>query len=201
MITAVKKQLTFSDFLDQYPEENTKYELVEGAIIEMRSTREHDDKADAIADSFKAEIKRLNLNYVVKNNALIQTKTKTGIEQGRIPDVSVINKDIWLQDRSSYSALTQPIELAVEVVSSNWDDDYLDKLDEYQRLGIKEYWILDYLAIAGREYLGKPKFPTIFVYILKENREYERTMFRDDEIVISATFPELKLTANQIFQF
>lgn len=200
MITAVKPKLTFSDFLDQYPEENQKYEFVQGEIIEMRSTREHDDKADFIADNLKAEIKRLNLNYVVKTNALIQTITKQGIEQGRIPDVSVINKDIWFQDRTSYSALNQPIQLAVEVVSTNWDDDYLDKLDEYQRLGINEYWIVDYLAIGGREYLGKPKFPTIFVYILKENNDYEKTMFRDEEMIISATFPELKLTPNQIFQ-
>jgi Uma2 family endonuclease len=200
MITAVKTKLTFSDFLDQYPEENKKYEFVQGEIIEMRSTREHDDKADFIADNLKAEIKRLNLNYVVKTNALIQTTTKKGIEQGRIPDVSVINKDIWLQDRSSYSALTQPIQLAVEVVSTNWDDDYLDKLDEYQRLGIKEYWIIDYLAIAGREYLGKPKLPTIFVYMLQENNEYKKTMFRDEEMIISSTFPELKLTPNQIFK-
>ncbi|HEY9701593.1 MAG TPA: Uma2 family endonuclease, partial [Allocoleopsis sp.] len=93
-----------------------------------------------------------------------------------------------------------PILLAVEVVSTNWDDDYLDKLDEYQRLGIKEYWIVDYLAIGGREHLGNPKFPTIFVYVLKENNQYEKTMFRDDENIISATFPELQLTPNQIFQ-
>jgi Uma2 family endonuclease len=200
MITAVKQKLTFNDFLDQYPEDNAKYEFVEGQIITMRSTREHDDKADFIADSFKSEIKRLNFNYVVKTNALIQTTTKQGIEQGRIPDVSVISKDIWLQDRTSYSALEQPIQLAVEVVSTNWDDDYLDKLDEYQRLGIKEYWLVDYLAIGGREYLGKPKLPTIFVYILNENGEYERNMFRDNDLIVSTTFPQLQLTPNQIFQ-
>jgi Uma2 family endonuclease len=200
MITAVKTKLTFNDFLDQYPKENKKYEFVQGEILEMRSTREHDDKADFIADSFKAEIKSFNLNYVVKTNALIRTTTKQGIEQGRIPDVSVINKDIWLQDRASYSALIQPIQLALEVVSTNWDDDYLDKLDEYQRLGIKEYWIVDYLAIGGREHLGNPKLPTIFVYILKENGEYEKTMFRDNDKIISVTFPELQLTPNQIFQ-
>jgi Uma2 family endonuclease len=199
MITAVKQKLTLNDFLDQYPDENGKYEFVEGQIIDMKSTREHDDKADFIADSFKSEIKHLNLNYVVKTNALIRTINKQGFEQGRIPDVSVINKDIWLQDRASYSALMQPIELAVEVTSTNWDDDYLDKLDEYQRLGIKEYWIVDYLAIASRDYLGNPKVPTVFVHTLKENNEYERTLFRNDENIISVTFPEMQLTANQIF--
>jgi Uma2 family endonuclease len=61
---------------------------------------------------------------------------------------------------------TEPIQLAVEVVSTNWEDDYIDKLDEYQRLGIAEYWIVDYLAIGSRNYLGNPKVPTVFVYQL-----------------------------------
>ncbi|MFM6219754.1 MAG: Uma2 family endonuclease, partial [Dolichospermum sp.] len=44
--------------------------------------------------------------------------------------------------------------------------DYIDKLEEYENLGIKEYWIVDYLAIASRSYLGNPKLPTVFVYQL-----------------------------------
>jgi Uma2 family endonuclease len=47
---------------------------------------------------------------------------------------------------SDYAAFTEPIQLAVEVVSTNWEDDYEDKLDEYERLGIAEYWIIDYLV-------------------------------------------------------
>ena len=166
----------------------------------MRATRNHDDIADFIADSFKDEIKRLNLNYVVKNKAFIRTLTPEEIEQGRNPDVSVIDRDVWRANPSAYSALIEPIQLAVEATSTNWDDDYIDKLDEYQRLGIHEYWIVDYLAIGGRQYLGKPKIPSIFVYLLDSEGKYQQTRFRGSEEIRSRTFPELALTVEQVFQ-
>lgn len=199
MTTTTQQKLTFDQFLDQCPEEGF-YELVDGEIVEVRSTRNHDDVADFIADSFKDEIKRLSLNYVVKNTAVIRTLTKDGTEQGRKPDVSVINWDVWRSNRSDYNALEKPIQLAVEVTSTNWDDDYIDKLDEYQRLGISEYWIVDYLAIASREYLGNPKVPTIFVFLLDAEGKYQRTQFRGDERIVSRTFPELTLMAEQVFK-
>jgi Uma2 family endonuclease len=43
------------------------------------------------------------------------------------------------------------IELVVEVVSTNWQDDYARKIEEYALLGIPEYWIIDYLGIGGNE--------------------------------------------------
>ena len=198
LVTA-KQKLTFDRFLEDCQNDG-RYELVDGEIIETRPTRNHDDIADFIADSFKDEIKRLNLNYVVKNKAFIRTITPEGIEQGRNPDVSVIDWDIWRANRSAYSALTEPIQLAVEVTSTNWDDDYIDKLDEYKRLSIHEYWIVDYLAIGGREYLGKPKIPSIFVYLLDSDRKYQQTRFRGSEEIRSRTFPELALTVEQVFQ-
>ncbi|AVH69090.1 Uma2 family endonuclease [Nostoc sp. 'Lobaria pulmonaria (5183) cyanobiont'] len=190
MKTYTRQKLTFEQFLEQCPEEGL-YELVDGEIVEVRATRNHDDVADFTADSFKDEIKRLNLNYVVKNTAVFKTITANGIEQGRKHDVSVIDKDKWRSNRSAYAALEEPIQLAVEVTSTNWED-------EYQRLGITEYWIVDYLAIGLREYLGNPKVPAVFVFLLDAEGKYQRTLFKGSERIGSQTFPELALTADQI---
>ncbi|NEN93579.1 MAG: Uma2 family endonuclease [Okeania sp. SIO3H1] len=198
MDTITKQRLTFDKFIENYPDDGKFYELVNGEIVEIRVTRNHDDVADFIADSFKEEIKRLNLNYVVKNTAVIKTLTVDKVEQGRKPDVSVINRDVWRANRAAYAALDEPIQLAVEIVSTNWEDDYVDKFEEYQRLGILEYWIVDYLAIGGRKYLGKPKFPSVFVYILNQESQYNMTQFRGNEKIVSLTFPELFLTAEEI---
>jgi len=197
MIATVTQKLTFDQFLVECPEDG-RYELVNGEIVEMNATRNHDDVADFSADSFKDEIQRLSLNYVVKNTAVVRTVSKAGIEQGRRHDVSVIDRDLWRSNRSAYSALQEPIQLAVEVTSTNWDDDYIDKLDEYQRLGIPEYWIVDYLAIGSRDFLGNPKIPTVFVYLLDAEGNYQKTAFQGVDRIVSRTFPELTLTAEQV---
>jgi Uma2 family endonuclease len=97
--------------------------------------------------------------------------------------------------------------LESEVVSSNWQDDFLLKIAEYEKLGIGEYWIVDYLGLGGRRYIGNPKQPTISVYYLVDD-EYTVELFRGEDILRShrdpqsgaPSFRELTLTAEQIFQ-
>jgi Uma2 family endonuclease len=48
-------------------------------------------------------------------------------------------------------------------------------------------------------FIGNPKQPTISVCNLIDE-EYQISKFRDHERIISQTFPELDLTANQIFK-
>jgi Uma2 family endonuclease len=193
-----KLNLTFERFLETYPDDGRKYELVGGEFVEMRATRGHDTVADTILFALHDEIRRLNLDLVVTNRAAIQTVNRQREEQGRIPNVSVVDRQLWLANPSAYTAFDRPIQLAVEVTSTNWDDDYVDKLDEYERLGILEYWIVDYLAIAAREYLGNPKQPAIFVHVLGEDGKYQSTQFRRGEKIVSKIFPELSLTVAQI---
>ncbi len=188
---------SFIEFLDNYPTEG-HYEWVNGEIVDMRATRQHDDIADFIADNFKSCIREYSLNFVVKTTALIRTTSLEGKEQGRKPDVSVISRSQWEAERRSYAALTDPIQLAVEVTSTNWDDDYLDKLDEYQRLGIAEYWIVDYLALGSRDFLGKPKQPAVLIFQLDTQQHYQCQLFRERQPIVSKTFPQLTLTAEQI---
>ena len=105
---------------------------------------------------------------------------------------------MWRAQRKYYTALESPIQLDVEVVSTNREDDCVDKLDEHERLGIAEYWIIDYLTIGKRKYLGNPKVPTVFVFSLDAEGKYQRTLFRDNEQIVSPTFPELVLTVAQV---
>lgn len=193
--TAIK--LTYQEFLERCPEDGC-YELVNGEIVKVEPTRAHKNVARFLMFAFNDEIRRLKLDYIVDKDIPIRTLTSDRQQQGRRPDVAVIDRSLWNSDVRGYGALIEPIQLAVEVVSTNWEDDYVDKLDEYQRLGIAEYWIVDYLAIASRAYLGNPKQRTIFVYNLVENA-YQVNAFRESDRIVSPTFPELKLTATEIF--
>lgn len=192
-----KTKLTFADFLQEYPDGSGIYELVNGEIVKVESTRADKNVARFLVCGFNDEISRLELDYIVDKDIVIGTVKASGQEQGRNPDVGVVKASVWNSNVRGYGALTEPIQLAVEVTSTNWEDDYVDKLDEYQRLGIREYWIVDYLAIASRAYLGNPKVPTVFVYSL-ENDGYLVQSFIDNQRILSKTFPELEITVEQI---
>lgn len=95
----------------------------------------------------------------------------------------------------------ESIPLVIEIVSNNWQDDYDDyynKVRDYESMGIPEYWIVDYAALGGRRFIGNPKQPTFFVCELIDG-EYQMTPFRSSDLIVSSTFPQLNLTAQQVF--
>ncbi len=189
--------LNFEQFLEQCPEDG-RYELVDGKMVKILATRIHYDVAGLIMDAMKDEVKRLGLNYIINDVAAVLTTNKKGKEQGRHPDVSVIDRDVWRSDRLNHRGMREPIQIAVEMVSTNWEDDYIDKLDEYERMGIREYWLVDYLAIGPRDYLGDPKQPSVLIFNLDAEGKYQLTRFQNSDRLTSPTFLELNLTVEQI---
>ena len=147
------------------------------------------------------EIERLSLPYFIPRTCLVKP-TREG--QGYLPDIIVLDEKATTEDPywQKYSSISKgnSAKLIVEVVSTNWQDDYLTKLAEYEKLGIPEYWIVDYRALGGTRYIGSPKTPTIWIYKLVEDEYPKVQQFRGDDLIQSPTFPELKLTTGQIFQ-
>ncbi len=107
------------------------------------------------------------------------------------------SEPLW--EKKSTLIQGESIPLIIEVVSTNWRDDYGYKLIDYEGMGIREYWIVDYLGVGGVRFIGHPKQPTLSLYQLVEE-EYQVQQFRGNELIASPTFPKLKLTAEQIFQ-
>ena len=195
------KLITLEDFWDWYPDGYGRFELHNGEIIKVQPTGTHEKVAGFLASKLSVYIEGLNLPFFIPRQGLI--KAIDSDKSAYIPDVMVLddnameNEPLW----NKRSTITQgtSVRLAIEVVSTNWQDDYLMKLGEYEKLGINEYWIVDYLGLGGRRYFGNPKQPTISVYHLVEG-EYILNLFRDENVVASPTFPELNLRAEQIFR-
>jgi Uma2 family endonuclease len=198
MVQATARSLSFAEFVDVCPDDGRRYELVNGQVVELMATRAHDDVADFIYDAFRDEVKLKQANFKVTRFGSVKTLRDDGLQQGRTPDVSVVDRALWNADLKAYTALEEPIQLAVEVTSTNWRDDYLYKLAEYEALGIFEYWIVDYLALGAARYIGSPKTPTISIYQLVDG-EYQLAQFRGGDAIASPTFPSLQLTAQAIF--
>jgi Uma2 family endonuclease len=201
MTQALHKLVTLDEFIAQYPDNaQRRYELHHGVIIEMAPpTGDHEEVIGFLVRKLSVQFDRLNLPYLIPKTAFVKP---LGNESAYSPDIiilnqpNLINETLWKKASTLNQAASIP--LVVEVVSTNWRDDYHKKYADYEQMGIPEYWILDYAALGGREFIGKPKQPTILVCCLEEG-EYQINKFRDDDRIQSPTFPELNLTAKQIF--
>lgn len=201
MIQALSKLMTLDDFLDWYPDGYGRFELRDGVAVQMQPTGTHERVAGEVAAVATIEIRRLQLPYFIPRQCIVKP-IDTNEKSGYNPDVIVLDEKGLLCEplwkKRSTIIRGETARLIVEVVSTNWQDDYLTKLAEYEKLGVPEYWIVDYLGLGGRRYIGTPKQPTLSVYQLIEG-EYQLSQFRGDNRIESAAFPELNLTAQQIF--
>lgn len=191
---------TFEEFLEWYPDGRGHYELIDGVVVEMNRTGDHEEVAAFINRKLNVEIDRLNLPYFIPRTYLVKPPNSIS---GYQPDVLVLDRDTLeaepLWKKSSTITLGSSVKVAVEVVSTNWRDDYGRKLIDYELMGIPEYWIVDYRALGARRYIGSPKQPTLSIYTLLEG-EYQVQQFKSSDQLQSAIFSELNLTAEQIFQ-
>ncbi|HAA33035.1 MAG TPA: hypothetical protein DCE56_41595 [Cyanobacteria bacterium UBA8553] len=199
MTQALPKPITYVDFLEWKPE-NGRYELHNGVILEMQPTGEHELVRAFLISELNFECRRLKIPYFIPAQVLVRPAEK---DSGYVPDVLLVNRSNLVNEplwkKSSTVSQATSIPLVVEVVSTNWRDDYFLKFGEYEEIGIPEYWIVDYAALGGRRFIGNPKQPTISIHVLVEG-EYQVTQFRGNDQLLSPTFPELNLTAEQIFQ-
>jgi len=80
---------------------------------------------------------KLQLPYRIPSKALVKPPAK---DTGYIPDLLLLNRQalasepLWL--KSATITQGKSIPLLVEVVSTNWRDDYLQKLVDYEVISI-----------------------------------------------------------------
>ena len=199
MIQALPKIVSFEEFIDAKPSIG-HYELHNGVMIEMaQPLGEHEDIVGFLVEKLVTEYTRLNLPYRIPKTVLVKPLEN---ETAYSPEVLLLNRPNLAKEprwkNQSTVSYGESIPLVVKVVSTNWRDDYLNKAGDYEKMGILEYWIVDYLGLGGRRFIGNPKQPTISIYQLVEG-EYQVSQFRKSDRIVSPTFPELNLTAQEIF--
>jgi Uma2 family endonuclease len=201
MIAVVDKiPIPFDQFIEWYPETSgSHYELRRGVIIQMPKPRgKHSEITGFMIKRLNYLIDEMQVPYFIPRECIIKIADDTGYE----PDIAVLDRSALVDEprweRASVIERRESVKLIVEVVSTNWRDDYGLKMSDYERLGIEEYWIVDYLGIGGRRYIGSPKRPTFSVCNLLDG-EYEMQQFRSGAQLQSFAFPRLTLTVDQVF--
>ncbi|MDI9637968.1 Uma2 family endonuclease [Geitlerinema splendidum] len=198
MVQSLPASLGFEEFVAQFGDD-FQHELIDGELIEMEPTGPHEQVTGFINLQLNLAIAQLNQPYFIPMRCLIKP---LALMSAFKPDVIVLDRraletePLWR--REPVITLGTSVKLVVEVVSTNWQNDYARKLDDYQALGIPEYWIIDYLGLGGTLFIGSPKQPTITVCQLQDNR-YEMRSVRGEDRIVSPTFPNLQFAAQQVF--
>jgi len=192
------KLLSFEEFIAQYGD-NTRYELIDGELRDRSPTGPHEAVAGSIAGRIYLEIFRANLNWLVPKTCLI--KLLYAESTALRPDVVVLDQaelsqePLWQKEPVICRGNT--IKLVAEVVSTNWQDDYARKVEEYAILNIPEYWIVDFRGLGGLQFIGNPKQPTFTICQLV-NGSYQQQQYRLGDSVYSSLFPNLQLKLDDI---
>jgi len=187
MNTTIPK-LTFAQYLTYDNGTDNRYELVQGQLKLMNPpTLLHIRIAKFLERQFDLEIERLGYPW----EAFREVGQQTGEDSARLPDVLIVLLEVAETLMDCSAVLQVPSLLVVEIVSpSSSGDDYKEKLGEYQALGIPEYWVVNPESKRDKR---------VTVHQL-ENKVYQKQEFRGGERIISATFPDLNLTAEQVLR-
>jgi len=192
------KLLTFEQFITEYGD-NARYELIDGELRDMEPTGPHEEVSGNIAGRVYAEIFRSNLNWLIPKTCLI--KPPAAEATALRPDIIVLDKEklrqepLW--DKEPIICRGDTIKLVAEVVSTNWQDDYARKVEEYSLLEIPEYWIIDFRGLGGLQFIGNPKQPTFTVCQLVDGI-YQQQKYRLGDVISSYLFPNLQLKLDDV---
>jgi Uma2 family endonuclease len=193
MTQATRPRLTIEEFLTYDDGTDTRYELVDGVLVEMGAESTINT---LIAGFLFATFLQLGIPaYQIGFKQWIAVSDSTAT--ARDPDLIVHSDASFAAIEGSSQAIVKagmpnPL-LVIEVVSpgdpgdDNYNRDYVEKPKEYATRGIPEFWQID------------PSRSVVIVLTLKDGNYWSRE-FRGDSRVVSPTFPNLQLTADQILR-
>ena len=193
MTQAKPRFRTIEEHLDYDDGTDTRYELVNGDLVEMgaESTLNTQIAVFPIAAFLQLGISYSRLG--IKQKISVSSREVTARE----PDLMIHSEESALAISGQKQALLTfempSPALVIEVVSpgkpgsDNYERDYVEKPKEYAARGISEFWQID------------PDRTVMEVLTLKDG-VYESREFRGSDKVDSPTFPDLQLTADQILR-
>jgi len=122
--------------------EDGRWEVVEGrAILLPANDIEHQDVADALLELFRVKLRTLGYGYAVSipNVRIPLQPDELGEIRSRVPDLVAARKR-----PHRFFPVGSPPDLVIEVLSTRRGNvERTEKLDDYARAGIGEYWIVN----------------------------------------------------------
>lgn len=190
-ISTTSKRLTFEEFLTHDDGTDTRYELVDGELVEMPTKSPENNQ---IARGLFLELAKLiPLALLAHKDTEVEVSGRRAT--CRVPDLLVHTEEsaaaLLGASRSIVTRDMPPPALIVEIVSpgsTNRTRDYRYKRTEYAARGIAEYWIVDL----------EERRITVCQWV---DGQYEDKVFTSENRIESTVIPAFELTAERIFAF
>ena len=164
--------------------DGTRYQLVEGDLYLMSPapTLFHQDIAGNIYRLLQAHAEKLRLGHVFIAPADVYL-SEHDVVQPDVFFVAAANESILADDGAH-----GPPDLVVEVLAPKSASLEKTKLRVYARYGVKEHWLID------------PTLRQIHVYEFARHPTKAVRLIDDDESFSSALFPDLTISAADLFR-
>jgi Uma2 family endonuclease len=183
--------MTMEDYLAYDDGTDTRYELVDGVLVEMPVESQSNA---AIARFLLFELaKYIPLERLAHKDTEIEVTGRRS--RCRVPDLLIHSEESYTAISNAKQAVLlrdmPPPSLIIEVVSpgkANRDRDYRYKRTEYAARGVLEYWILD------------PQEQRLTICQWVEG-QYEDSLYEGDCKIQSTVITDLDLSTAQIFAF
>jgi len=193
MTQAKPRFATFEEYLSYSSEMEGRFQLINGELIELPPESRFNSTI-AVYILLALINAGISIELIHPGKCEVQVPIlNLGDAANRFPDLVTLREEHLdlTRRRLTITLDMPPPRLVVEVVSpgkTNRDRDYINKRAQYAAIAVDEYWIID------------PKAQTVLVLELTDEDYKEVGQFHGSDSVISITFPELALIAQQIFQ-
>lgn len=176
--------ITYEEFLERFGEDDHA-EWVKGEVIKFMSVNPvHQQIVDFLNALLRLFIESRNVGWLM-----------SGPAQTRLPN-SGREPDLFFVSQSNSGQLNEKFfegvpDLVVEVISDDSvSRDRVDKFDEYEEAGVREYWIID----------PRPKRRRADFYQLGADGKYRSVPIDDNGIYRSMVLKDFWLNVNWLWQ-
>lgn len=181
--------MKIEEFLAYDDATDTRYELVDGKLVEMPTESPENCK---LAKLLMLELAK-HISIVLINLKDIEIVVSGRRAKVRLPDLTVLSEEGYTaltgQRRNTITYEMPPPAIVIEVVSPGQENrDYRYKRTEYAAREIAEYWIID------------PEMQQVSL-CLWVNGQYEDTVYTGNTPIQSTVVPSFDLSATQILAF
>lgn len=184
MAAKIEPLLTVAD-LDACPEDNNRYELIEGELFVSRAPGiPHQLVIQNLQSALLKYLEANPIGVIVPGTSAIFSDYNAVI-----PDLAFVRNERWEQVVTG-EKFTGALDLIIEVTSPGAENrrrDLLVKRQLYGKYGVAEYWVVD------------TDNHQIEVYRLKDRQLETAGVFRDNDELETTTLPGFKLFVNEVF--